>query len=175
MNTFLALFSRERVSPAVLDSIYAQNCTRDAFPSELAEAVRRLESEYSWRAIWLLLRLVRDGRPVGEEVLTQIAELAEEATHWVARLNLCQIFGNVPCPEKAREVLFPFLAGCFRDRRVIVRAWAITALLPFRSASCFREEVEQMLAEAWKDERKSMQARLRRACGTGAEMKPKVR
>ena len=163
MTNLFALLSRDRVDTAALDEIFNRNCNREEFPRELVATLGLLDPGICWRTTWLILRLARDRRPMDENVLAEIATSADAATHWVARLNLCQVFGHVPCPEPALDLLFPFLAKCFADRRVIIRAWAITALLPFRSNPRYQPEVERMLAEALKEKSKSMQARLRRA------------
>ena len=143
-----------------LEHIYRAWPEKDVLASEALFAMRQLDADLAWRAVWLLRRLAREGK-LGERQLIQIAAAADEMTHWLSRLNLCQLFSTTNCPGAMREAAYPFLSECFSDRRVIVRAWAISALFGFRADPEYREPVAAMIRAAKKETGKAMQARLR--------------
>lgn len=160
MNNLLSLLAKDSASVAVLEAIYAGERDHPEFAIDAIWALRQLDADSAWRAVWLLMRLAQEQR-LSETELTRIAECAEEQTQWISRLAICQLFSAMRCPVSARETLFPFLADCFADRRVIVRAWAISALASFREDPAYRSQVIAMFRQARSDPRKSMQARLR--------------
>lgn len=160
MNNLLSLLAGESVKVVAVEAIYARERDNPRLAADAIWAMRQLDAEVAWRAVWLLARLAQEQK-LGETELAQIADRADEMTHWIARLTTCQLFSAMNCPASAREVLFPFLAECFVDRRVIIRAWAISALASFRQDPVYRKQVTAMCRKARKDPRKSMQARLR--------------
>lgn len=125
-------------------------------------ALDRSEEDEQWVALDRLKNLARaGGLPV--EVLGGLAERAPGCPEWRARLTLCQIFGANACPEPARPSLVPWLRDCcFRDRRVIVRAWAVSAIWQIRGDPRYRSDWQAMSAEAARESAPSMRARLRR-------------
>jgi hypothetical protein len=130
--------------------------------SELLRLLDRTEEEHGWRVLWLIKRLATDAE-LAEEVLGELAERAPGFREWRARLTLCQIFGATACPSAARAALVPWLRDvCFRDRRVIVRAWAVSALWQIRHDPRYRREVEKISTKAAAETAPSMRARLRR-------------
>ena len=146
---------------AGLERIYAAYGQRPDFVFEAVSSMRLSDPDVAWRAIWLVRRFARD-QVVPEPALARIAASVDEFSHWVARLALCQLFAETGCPSSLREAVFPFLCEAFADRRVIVRAWAISALMTFQSDPRYRSEIHALLRRARQDTGKSMQARLRR-------------
>lgn len=119
-----------------------------------------LDPDQTWRIFWLLRQLAKT-RELSESELQQLSEKADATDHWIARLNLCQLFAATGVPATLREDIFPFLRESFGDHRVIVRAWAISALAHFGNDMRFRAEIGAMIRKAQKEGGKSMQARLR--------------
>jgi len=161
MNTLTALLARDELSSAALDALFEAQHRRPGFVRDLLAAFRTLDPEVAWRAVWLLLRVGRASGEMSPEVLRALARRAEEMTHWIARLTLCQLFAQFPCPESSREELFPFLDDCFGDERVIIRAWALTAMYAMKDDERFAVLVERSLAEARLDRKPSMVARIK--------------
>jgi hypothetical protein len=161
MNNLLSLLSKEAVKVAHLERIYAAHGASADFATEAIRAMRQLDADVAWRAVWLLKRLAVAHR-LREADLIKITQCAEEMTHWAARLNLCQLLAATGCPAAARETLFPYLVECFANRRPMIRAWAISVLVSFQDDERYRKPVTAMLHEAQADPAASMQARLRR-------------
>lgn len=159
MSDLLSLLSQDTIKVAHLERIYAAHRAR-SLVDDAIRAMRQLDSALAWRAIWLLKRLAADCR-ISDEDLERIAQYAEEMTHWAARLNLCQLLARTGCPGASREVLYPYLVECFRNRRPMIRAWAISVLVGFGADEKYRGPVNAMLRKAAADSAGSIQARLR--------------
>jgi hypothetical protein len=156
------LLSKDDVDVPTLTRIYAGMENASEFLADAIRALHHLDDEQAWRALWLLRRCAEDNdNRLDEDSLIRISDRAGELRHWIARLNLCQLFAATGCPPAVRETLFPVLAACFDDRRVIVKAWAISALNTFARDPNYRDQIAGMLREAKRNPAKSMQARLR--------------
>ena len=151
---------------AALERIYLGYRESPAFEPDVIFAMRQLDSELAWRAVWLLRRRARD-QGLEEHTLLRMVAIADEMTHWIARLILCQILMIAGCPGSVRDPAYQYLVECFRDRRAIVRAWAISALAAFRDEPRYRRQVLSMMKEARRDGAKSMRARLRHLATRG--------
>lgn len=160
MNVLFDLLVKEPVRVSDLERMYGAYAGRPEFVDEVIRAFRQLDPDIAWRAAWLLRRHARI-HGLQEHELMRLIQCADEQEHWIARLNLCQLFAATGCPARARETLFPFLADCFRDRRTIVRAWALSALMAFRGEQAYARIVADMVRRARQDRAASMQARLR--------------
>jgi len=161
MNSLLGLLSRDSIKVAHLERIYAAHGASQGFAADAISAMRGLDAEMAWRAIWLVKRLAVDRRLGGTDLVRAI-QCAEEMTDWAARLNLCQLLATTGCPESTREALYPYLTECFANRRPMIRAWAISALVGFQADERYRKPVQAMLRAAQADSAGSIQARLRR-------------
>ena len=170
MNNLLDLLAKESVKVAALERIYADAHAHPEFAGEAIRAMRLLDSDVSWRAVWLVKRLARD-RKLSEADLVRLAACAEEMSHWAARLNLCQLFATTGCPLAARDALYPYLVACFANRRVMIRAWAISALVEFQDDPKYRKQVAAMLRQARTDPGGSMIARLRQLSAGGRRVR----
>lgn len=160
MPHLFLLLAQDSLKVAHLERIYLAHCANPALASDAFRAMRQLDSDLAWRAVWLLKRLARDGK-LGEADVTRLALCAEELPHWAARLNLCQLLAETGCPIEARETLFPYLEESFTNRRVIIRAWALSVLVGFRDDARLRPRIDGMLRQARADPNPSMKARLR--------------
>lgn len=157
----MQILSRDAVRVAELEAIYSANSDRADLAREAVHALGVLDSVYAWRALWLLRRAAVD-ETISSSLLARVVEGVGGCEHWAARLVACQLFAAAPCPATAREELFPFLQRCLTDRRVIIRAWALTALLHFVHDRRYCGAVGRALRQARRDPAKAMQARLRR-------------
>lgn len=160
MSALLHLLAKDRLGARELDRMYLAFRDSSTFVADALQAARQLDPAPAANAVWLLRRAAQDQR-LREPDMLQLAARADELTHWVARLCLCQLFAETPCPEGGREALYPFLLDCCDDRRVIVRAWAVSALSHFAPDPRYAPEVAARLREARADPAPSMQARLR--------------
>lgn len=160
MNPLFLLLARDSLKVSQLEQIYLACREKPDLAANAISAMRQLDSDLAWRAVWVLKQLARDHK-LSESDLTRLALCADEVSHWAARLNLCQLFGHTGCPVEARETLFPYLVESFMNRRVIIRAWAITVLVGFREEEKFRSRIDAMLRQARADPNASMKARLR--------------
>lgn len=161
MNNLLNLLGKDAIKVAQLERIYDAHSANQNLAAEAIRAMQQLDSDVAWRAVWLLKGLAREHR-LGEADLVRLAQCAEEMPHWAARLNLCQLFATTGCPASVRETLYPYLVDCFANRRPMIRAWAIAALVEFQSDEEYRKPVRAMLRQAQADPAGSIQARLRR-------------
>jgi hypothetical protein len=161
MNTLVDLLGKDGLKVADLESIYAASRDTGRLIADAIGAMRHLDAEIAWRAVWILKRSARDGKLSADDVI-RIAKYAEELPHWASRLNLCQLFAKTGCPKEAREDLVPYLAECFANRSPIVRAWAISVLVGFEDDLRFQATINACLDEARADSTASIQARLRR-------------
>lgn len=160
MNALLSLLAQDSIKVAQLERIYAAHCLAPGLPADAMTAMRLLDSDLAWRAVWILKQLARE-RKLTEPHLIQLARCAGEMRHWASRLNLCQLFSMTGCPAAAREELYPYLVECFANRRVMIRAWAISAMIGFQADLAYRKPVAAMLRQAQADPGSSMKARLR--------------
>jgi hypothetical protein len=161
MNGLLSVLTKDSIKVAQLERIYSAYGASAGFAGDAISAMRQLDAEVAWRAIWLLKRLAVDHR-LDDADLFRLAQCAEEMTDWASRLNLCQLLAITGCPVATREALYSYLVECFANRRPMIRAWAISVLAGFGSDERYRKPVKAMLREAHADSAGSIQARLRR-------------
>ena len=159
MSELTSLLSRPRLTAAQLGEIHTAFATRAGFVKDLLRAFPLLDPEHICRPLGLL-RMIAETRGLDTTSVSKVIQHIDLMDHWLARLLCCQLLAVTGCPRKDEDDAFPFLADCFRDRRVIIRAWAITVLSRFTSAH-HRKAVASLMAVAKKDPAKSMQARLR--------------
>lgn len=160
MSALLSHLSRPHLTALDLSSLYTQFRTRPDFTADLIAALDHLDPDLTHRALSLLTQLARTS-PLAPEDLARIADRLDASEHWLHRLTACQLLSSTPIPPELGSDVVPFLQRCFTDRRVIIRAWALTAMLPFRTDPRFRPDVLAALRLARRDPAKSMQARLR--------------
>jgi len=160
MSYLLPLTSEHRVSVRSLENIYAAHGHREEFVGDVFRLFDLLDHENLWQPLWLLKACARDNR-LSEDRVAQLVGHLDGFTHWISRLTLCQLLAQTGCPAALRDDVYPVLADCFSDRRVIIRAWALSALIRFDEPR-FQKPVATMLRSAQKDPNKSMQARLRK-------------
>lgn len=155
-----ALLGQPRVMVADLERWYVQARADPRVTRDAIAAMEQCDAAVAWRAVWVLRQRALDDRITPAD-LVRIALAADGVTHWAGRLLLCQMFARTGCPEAGREALGPFLQECMRDKRVITRAWALSALCHFRSDPELKRVIEAHLRTARRDPGKAMQARLR--------------
>lgn len=160
MNSLLSVLGKDSIKVAHLERIYSAHGASEGFAADAISAMRQLDADVAWRAIWLLKRLAVDHR-LGDTDLVRLTQCAEEMTDWASRLNLCQLLATTGCPASSREALYPYLVECFANRRPMIRAWAISVLTGFHADERYRKPVKAMLREAHADPAASIQARLR--------------
>ncbi|MCR6656429.1 MAG: hypothetical protein NVV63_11580 [Opitutus sp.] len=160
MSVLREVLSREEVAIADLEQVYQKICDDPHWTRDALEALSTLDEEHVGRPLWLLRR-AQDDCPLPPETVARIVEATAGARHWLVRLQVGQLLAAAGIPERVQEEAFDYLRECFADRRVIVRAWALSALYPMRHDERFAGEVKRMLAVARRDPAKSMQARLR--------------
>jgi len=173
VNLLKDKIARERMRIPELEALYSQTAANPRLGAWAVSSLESLEPEQTWRAIWLLRRVAKT-RELSVEELGALTEKVDMAEHWIARLNLCQLFAATGVPASLREDLFPFLRESFADRRQIIRAWAISALATFQDDPCYRPEIKALLRNARKEKGKAMQARLRRLTPAGALIKTRA-
>lgn len=160
MSVLLAELSRDHVPVIALKRLYERHHASPSLVSDLLAAIDHLDADLAHRAVWLLRRCVESGR-FDTDDLARLIDHLDASDHWIYRLTLCQLLSAVALPENLRDQTFPFLERSFTDRRVIVRAWALTAMTRFISDRRFSAVIKTMLRAARRDPQKSMQARLR--------------
>lgn len=104
MHNLLDLLTKESVKVATLERIYANHHEDPKFASGTISAMRQLDTDIAWRAVWLLKRHALD-RKLSEADLERLALCAEEMTHWASRVNLCQLFAATGCPRTVRDAV----------------------------------------------------------------------
>lgn len=166
MNSLYDQLARGPFKVAILERVYLERRADNEFVPQLCSAFLQLDPELTWQVAWLLMRCARDDR-LNEDEQAQIAEVLDEARDWVSRLCFCQLFATTGFPKQAVDAVVPFLQHCFSDRRVIIRAWAVSALAPLRRDRMHGAVVRKLMIEAQRDPAKSMQARLRRLKAEG--------
>ena len=159
MSELTQLLSRPRLTAAQLGEIHTTFSERPGFIDDLLRAIPLLDPPHIYRALGLL-RMTAEDRGLDLASVSKILRQLDAIDHWLSRLLCCQLLAITGCSRADEDDAFPFLAECFRDRRVIVRAWAITVLSRFTSPH-HRKAIANMIASARKDPAKSMQARLR--------------
>lgn len=170
MSELTSLLSRPRLTSAQLGEIHAAFATRDGFTEDLIRTLPLLDASHVFRPL-SLLRLIADDRCLDDTTVSKILQHLDAMDHWLARLLCCQLLAITGCPRETEDDSFPFLADCFRNRRVIVRAWALTVLSRFTGAH-HRKPIAGMIATARKDPAKSMQARLRHISAHSKNRRP---
>jgi hypothetical protein len=159
MSELTPLLSRPRLSAGQLREIHTAFATRNDFVDELIRNLALLEPPHVCRPLGLL-RMIAEDRELDASIVAKVLQHVDAMDHWLARLLCCQLLSTTGCPLENEDDAFPFLADCFRDRRVIIRAWALTALTRFTGAH-HQKSIASMRTIAKKDPSKAMQARLR--------------
>ncbi|MFT3870201.1 MAG: hypothetical protein QM715_17265 [Nibricoccus sp.] len=165
MNNLLDLLAKDSLKVGALERIYAVHHDDSDFVTGAISAMRQLDADIAWRAVWLLKRHALEGK-LSEADLERLALCAEEMTHWASRLNLCQLFAGTGCPHTVRDAVYPYFVECFSNRRPMIRAWAISVLSEFQKDPKYRKPVAAMLLQAKADPAASVVARLRRLTST---------
>lgn len=138
-------------------------------PSDLAAHLRALARILSLGdpaparlAAWLLLRDAPSAHRDAPE-LARAIEAALGCDGWTVRLQTCHLLARIDCPPSLHDDAVAFLENAFTDRRVIVRAWALTALeRSSRVDTSLRPRYRKLRDLAARDAAPSMRARLRR-------------
>ncbi len=170
MSILTEVLARDDVTVADLERVYQKICDDPHWQRDALESLSALDEEQVHRALWLLHRRQVD-QPLPLAAVEQVIEATAGARHWLVRLQVGQILALAGIPERMLEPAFDYLRECFSDRRVIVRAWALSALYPLRHDRRFSGEVRRMITAARRDPGKSMQARLRHLTTAGAREK----
>lgn len=160
MDSLLHLLNAPRFRVRDLDAIYRQRGDAVGFAAHLVNLPEQLDDEATPAATWLLLRAARAGH-LDDLQVGRLLEWVDRSSPWVVRLNVCQILAITGCPRDARAHASDFLEHACKDARVIIRAWAISALSRFGNDPRHRAVFQRRLKVAQADSRKSMQARLR--------------
>jgi hypothetical protein len=160
MSSLVTLLAKDSVDVAQLETIYEERAGGTTFVRNAIHAMRLLDPDLAWKAVWLLKRHAERDQLRKKELL-EIARHADEMAHWISRLVVCQLFAIAGCPKSARENLFQYLVESARDRRPMIRAWSLTVLADFRAEHRYRTTVESILCEAGKDSAASVRARLK--------------
>src|SRR4051812_39207471 len=105
MNPIRNQITQERVRIPELEKIYSQFGANPQLFSWAISALEILEPDQVWRGLGLLRMLART-RALSEGELAALAEKADMAEHWVARLNLCQLLAVTGVPLSVRDDLF---------------------------------------------------------------------
>jgi hypothetical protein len=159
MSELTSLLSRPRLTAAQLGEIHDAIATRNGIEEDIIRTLPLLDPPHICRPLGLL-RMIAEDRGLDAATVSKILQHLDAMDHWLARLLCCQLLAITGCPRENEDDAFPFLADCFRDRRVIIRAWALTVLSRFTGAH-HQKSIASIVASARKDPSKSMQARLR--------------
>ncbi len=160
MSVLLGYLGRERLTVTQLEQLYEQGKARPGFVHEVIATLGQLDPEKAHRALWLL-RKVSAESCLDAAAVSRVIECSDVSEHWLFRLTLCQLLAETTCPPEAAEDAFSVLRKCFDDRRVIIRAWALTALVRLPRDRAREGEIRERVRAAERDPAKSMQARLR--------------
>ena len=160
MPALLAHLARDRLTARDLNALFTQFHAQPDFARDLISALDQLDPDLTYRALSLLLKLARASL-LSSADLARLIDRLDASDHWLHRLTACQLLAAQPLPPDLGPDIFPFLERCFGDRRVIIRAWALTAMMAFQSHPRFRAATRAALRTARRDPAKSMQARLR--------------
>ncbi len=174
MPAFVTFLSRNRLTARDLNSLYAEFHAHPDFARDLISTLDQLDADLTYRPLALLLKLARASQ-LSSDHLPRLVDRLDTSDHWLHRLTACQLLAAVPLPPEFADDIFPFLQRCFTDRRVIIRAWALTAMLSFHSVPRFRPDVLAAVRVAQRDSAKSMQARLRQILPSKRSNKTAIR
>lgn len=161
MSVLLGYLGRERLTVTQLEQLYEQGKARPGFVDDVIAALGQLDPENAHRALWLLRKIAGEAG-LDAAAISRVMEYVDVSTHWLFRLTLCQLLAETKCPPALADEVFSFLKKSFGDRRVIVRAWALTAVLQLPRRREREGKIREMVRTAERDPAKSMQARLRR-------------
>lgn len=150
------------MSVADLRRAYATHGRDADFVPWCLSAIDHLDVEQVWRPWWLLRQHARSGGIISRENLGRIVGMADGLDHWAARLNFCQMMAAVPIPSELIDDVFGVLHPLTSDRLPVIRAWAISALYPFRNAEKIGPQIKTAIARLKREESKAIRARLRR-------------
>lgn len=174
MNSLLPLLAKESVKVATLEDLYTHCHLQPHFFDAALSAMRQLDSDIAWRAVWLLKRAALN-EGLTEANLVRLAQTIDEFPHWASRLNLCQLFARTGVPPAVRETAYPYFVECFANSRVIIRAWAISVLVQYQDDPSKRIQVAAFLRAAKKDPAGSMAARLRHLARRAGSSRPSTK
>ncbi|EPJ44828.1 MAG: hypothetical protein OFPI_38830 [Osedax symbiont Rs2] len=110
-------------------------------------------------ASWLLKQhLQNQGKVPANEVYKRLSQLQQ----WQSKLHILQCIPSLPIAADDRANVHVFLRSCLIERNKFVRAWAYNGFYQLaRQYEEYRDETEQFLRMAMRDEAPSVQARVR--------------
>jgi len=144
-------------SAADISDIYQRYQHSDNFVQNLLQYMQ--QSALQKGATWLLkCHLESHGTVPANAVYKRLSQLQ----HWQSKLHILQCIPYLPIGSSDKHGLEVFLRQCLTDNNKFVRAWAYNG---FHLLACqygeYREETEQFLRMAMRDEAPSVQARVR--------------
>lgn len=119
-------------------------------------------------ATWLLKRHIESTEPLSTKSTKDILGKLSSLTHWESRLHLLQCIPHLSIPEVRKNRVESFLRRCLLADNKFVRAWAYGGFYELaRQYPAYRQEAEQFMEMAMRDEPASVRARVRKVSSEG--------
>lgn len=134
----------------------------ESMVNELLGRVRGVESREQIAATWVLRRWVDSGLQLTERQITTLLDSLPDHAHWESTLHSLQMLPRLSIPVPSAVPLYHFLKHQLAHDNKFIRAWAYNGLdVLAQQFPEYREETEQLLQMALRDEPASVQARIR--------------
>jgi len=145
-----------------LELLLARRQSTRSFVNQLVLLIAPDEPKLQIKATALLKRLAENKIRFTRSQLAAIFDSLAEATHWEAKLHLCQMLQHIKIPNGSETKVVWFLERCLSEENKFLRAWAYNGFyeLAKQHHEYYDYAVEQ-LARAQKENSAAVKARLR--------------
>ncbi len=147
-------------SSSDIEKIHQRHRDSQRYSARLVELMR--DENLQTGASWLLKRHLETGDKLALAEITALLTLLPDFGHWQTKLHILQCLPFFTIDKSVKPTVENFLRECLVDSNKFVRAWAYNG---FNELSHqypeYREETEEFLAMAMRDEAPSVKARIR--------------
>ena len=107
-----------------LEDLLSEHGHTNSVVRRLVTLVGDKDETIQTRAIWLLKQMAQDQFPFRHEHLIALFGSLPELTHWLSKLNFCQMLQHLPIPKQSTGNLIWFLERNLLDENRFLRAWS---------------------------------------------------
>ncbi len=146
-----------------LELVAAQVDPSRAVLQTLCELVQAEDARIQSASSWLLRRYVDAGAALSLMQTEQALAALTASSHWLARLHVLQMMGNLTLPSTLAEGLWHALVEGTKDANKFIRAWSYYGLAVLAEQHpTYRVRALSLLAVAEHEDAPSVRARVRR-------------
>ena len=153
-------------SKSDIAEVYVRYANSDDMPTTLIEVLDNPRLQTG--ATWLLKHHIECTGTLSAKHTRNILGRLSGLTLWQSQLHLLQCIPHFSIPEDQKNTVEVFLRNCLPADNTFVRAWAYGGFYELaRQYPEYRQEAEQFMKMAMRDEPASVRARVRKVTSEG--------